>query len=324
MSTTISSAFRDAGAIPVADAAPVVTYSPVVLDVQGRPVPLELKVSAPSTGTELPVILLSHGHGRSTYLSSLHGYGPLADFWAAHGFAVLQPTHLDSGMLGLREADDPDAPLYWRGRALDMRSILDRLDEVEAAVPGLSGRLDHSRVAVAGHSMGGHTAAMLLGMRVTDPVSGELVDLSDPRVRAGVVIAAPGAGDDLAPFASENYPVLKHADFSTMTTPALIVVGDQDLNPMFSERASYRSDAYTLSPAPKHLLTMFGGEHILGGISGYDAAETTDPDPERVATLRALAWAYLRTALYPDDPAWAAAVEALEAQSEPLGRVEAK
>ncbi|MFC4504694.1 MULTISPECIES: hypothetical protein [Streptomyces] len=37
----------------------VSTYSPVVFDVPGRPVPLELKVSAPSAGSDLPVILLS-------------------------------------------------------------------------------------------------------------------------------------------------------------------------------------------------------------------------------------------------------------------------
>jgi len=30
------------------------------------------------TGSELPVILLSHGHGNSNNLSSLNGYAPLA------------------------------------------------------------------------------------------------------------------------------------------------------------------------------------------------------------------------------------------------------
>jgi predicted dienelactone hydrolase len=66
----------------------------VVLNVPGRAVQVEAKVSAPETGSGLPVILLSHGHGRSVF-SSMLGYGPLVDFWAAHGFAVIQPTHLD-------------------------------------------------------------------------------------------------------------------------------------------------------------------------------------------------------------------------------------
>ncbi|WP_068047849.1 hypothetical protein [Nocardia speluncae] len=48
---------------------------------------LRVRVSAPVTGQNLPITLLSHG-----YSSSLDGYGPLADYWAAHGFVVLQPT----------------------------------------------------------------------------------------------------------------------------------------------------------------------------------------------------------------------------------------
>jgi len=56
----------------------------------------------------------------------------------------------------------------------------------------------------------------------------------------------------------------------------------------------------------------------------YDGAETTDENPERVAALRALAWAYLRTALYPGDSAWADATAALATMPNPLGMVESK
>ena len=79
-----------------------------------------------------------------------------------------------------------------------------------------------------------------------------------------------------------------------------------------------------LAAAGGRMLTLFGAEHILGGVSGYDAAETSDENPERVATLRALAWAYLRTTLYPGDSAWAAAVAALESTPDPIGRVDSK
>ena len=320
----MSTPITEAAGLPVSDPTPIVSYSQVVLKVPGRTVDLEIKVSTPVADGDLPVILLSHGHGPSTFISSLHGYGPLADFWAAHGFAVIQPSHLDSGALGLRDADDPDAPLYWRSRATDMHHILDHLDDIEATVPGLSGRLDRSRIAAAGHSLGGHTTSMLLGMRVPDPDEGAVADLTDVRVKAGVVLAGPGNGDDLAAWASENYPVLRHTDFSSMTTPALVIAGDQDLNPMFSDRISYRSDAYSLSPGPKSLLTLFGAEHMLGGVSGYDAAETTDENPERVAALRAIAWAYLRTQLYPGDSAFADATAALAKLPNAIGTVESK
>lgn len=322
----MSTPFTDASTIPVNDSQAVITYSPVVLEVPGRLASLQIKVSAPETGSDLPIILLSHGHGMANFLSSLHGYGPLADFWAAHGFVVVQPTHLDSTTLDLREEDHPEAPLYWRTRAKDMHYILDHLDEIEAAVPGLAGRLDRDRIAVAGHSLGGNTASLLLGTRVLDPDDDTDKDLSDPRIKAGVIFAAPGVGDDghLQPFASEHYPMMKYIDFSTMTAPALVVAGDADLNLMFSDRLSYRQDAYTSSPGPKSLLTVFGSEHILGGISGYDASETTDEDPERVAALRALAWAYLRSQLYAGDTAWAEAIAALENSQDPVGRVESK
>jgi hypothetical protein len=316
--------FTDAAGIPVSDPAPVTTFSPVVLPVPGRTVDLQIKVSAPATGNDLPAILLSHGHGPSNFVSSLHGYGPVADFWAAHGFVVIQPTHLDSMMLGLRESDHPEAPLYWRSRVQDMRHILDHLDQIEASVPGLSGRLDRTRIATVGHSLGGHTVGMLCGQRAKDPIDGEEVSLADARVKAGVLMAAPGRGEDLAAFATEHYPVLNTTDFAEMTTRALVIVGDNDQNPAFSDRSDWRSDPYFLSPSPKSLLTLFGAEHGLGGVSMYDGAETTDENPERVAALRALTWAYLRTALDPGDSAWADATAALRSMVNPVGTIDSK
>lgn len=306
---------------------PVLSVSPVVLSAPGRAVDLEVRVSAPVTGSDLPVILLSHGQGHSHHLSSLNGYAPLANFWAAHGFVVLQPTHLSSSTLSRTlDPDAPGAPMYWRSRAEDMQRILDRLDVIEAAVPQLLGRLDPSRVAVVGHSMGGHTASLLLGARLTDPHDGTEADLADPRIKAGVLLAAPGAGGDaLTEPVAESLPFLRTTDFSKMLTPALVVVGDQDASAHLTVRGpAWHTDPYALSPGPKSLLTLFGAEHGLGGISGYDVAETTDDNPERVAAVQRLTWSYLRTQLYPGDPAWQSACEALTTAAEPLGRVESK
>ncbi|MFG2140914.1 alpha/beta hydrolase family protein [Streptomyces sp. NPDC048650] len=304
---------------------PVLSVGPVALSAPGRAVDLEVRVSAPVTGGDLPVILLSHGQGYSNNLSSLNGYAPLANFWAAHGFVVIQPTHLSSRTLSL-DPDTPGAPLYWRSRAEDMKRILDQLDVIEAAVPQLLGRLDPSKVAVAGHSMGGHTASLLLGARLTDPHDGTEVHLTEPRIKAGVLLAAPGRGGDaLSESATENLPFLLTTDFSEMTTPALVVAGDKDASAHLTVRGpDWHTDPYFLSPGPKSLLTLFDAEHGLGGISGYDVAETTDENPERVSAVQRLTWAYLRTEFHPGDPAWQAAREALAAAPDPLGRVESK
>ncbi len=311
----------------VSQSAPVLvqSVSPMVLPAPGRAVDLQIRVSAPVTGGELPIILLSHGHGHSNNLSSLNGYAPLANLWAAHGFAVIQPTHLSSATLRLN-ADGAEAPLYWRSRAEDTKCILDQLDVIEAAVPQLRGRLSRTKVAVAGHSMGGHTASLLLGARLTDPLDGTEVDLSEPRIKAGVLLAAPGRGGDaLSELAATNYSFFLTTDFSKMTTPALVVAGDKDDSPHLTVQGpAWHADPYYLSPGPKSLLTLFGAEHGLGGVSGYDVAETTDENPERVAAVAGLAAAYLRSELYPQDPAWQAALDAQTAGTNPIGRVESK
>ncbi|NOK32248.1 alpha/beta fold hydrolase [Corallococcus exercitus] len=302
----------------------VLSLSPIVLPAPGRAVDLQVRVSAPVTGSNLPILLLSHGHGRSNHLSSLNGYAPLANHFAAHGFVVIQPTHLDSKTLSLGP-DAPDAPLFSHSRAQDMSRILDQLEVIERAVVGLAGRLDRSRVAVMGHSMGGHTASLLLGARYKDS-HGTEVNLYEPRIKAGVVLAAPGRGGvALSKFAAENYPFFSTTDFSRMTTPALVVAGDKDDSSHLTVAGpSWHADPYFLSPGPKSLVTLFDAEHGLGGVSGYDVAETTDENPERVAAVQRLTWAYLRTALHPGDSAWQEAQDALTGAAQPLGRVESK
>lgn len=304
---------------------PILSVSPIVLPVPGRPVDLQLRVTAPLGGDALPIILVSHGHGPSNYVSSLYGYAPLANYWAAHGFVVIQPTHLDSKTLPLRGSDHADAPLFWRSRAEDMTRILDQLDAIERAVPAIAGRLARSKVGIVGHSMGGHTASVLLGARHGGRHGTAEVRLAEPRIQAGVLLAAPGRGDALTPHAAAHYPFFSTIDFSTMTAPALVVAGDNDPSPHFTTAGSaWHADPYVLAPGPKALLTVFGAGHGLGGVSAYDAAETTDESPGRVAAIAQLAAAFLRSQLYPGDPAWTAAQAALLGPSSTIGRVASK
>ena len=302
----------------VGDGAPVVSVAPVQLAAPGRVFPLEVRISAPATGTDLPVVLFSHGNGWS-----LDGYAPLASFWASRGFVVIQPTHLDSRRNGIG-LDDPRFPTIWTERIEDMRRILDQLDDVEAAVPGLAGRMDRTRIAAIGHSWGAQTVQTLLGARVVDARGRAGEDMSDPRVTAGILLAATGTGGaHLHPFAQANFPFM-NPSFSELTTPTLVVAGDLDQSPMSSRGPDWFTDAYTLSPGATDLVTLVGAEHTLGGIPGYEVAETTDENPERVAALQRLTTAYLRSRLPPTDTIWDAARAALHATSEPFVRVDTK
>ncbi|MEV7803048.1 chlorophyllase [Microbispora sp. NPDC088329] len=297
---------------------PVISVKPVVLPAPGRGDDLHVRVSAPATGRDLPVIVFSHGFGESS-----NGYAPLVDFWAAHGFVVIQPTHLDSRTLDL-PPDDPRTPSIWRSRVEDLKRVLDRLDLAEDAVPGLNGRLDRGRIAVAGHSWGAQTASMLLGARVLGPDGEAGQDMSDSRIKAGVLLAVPGRGGaDLTPFAAEHFPFM-NPGFTEMTTPALVVAGDHDQSLLSVRGPDWFTDAYFMSPGGKSLLTLFGAEHSLGGISGYTVTETTDENPERVALLQRLTWAYLRDALGLDNVAWSVARAALAQGADPLGRLESR
>ena len=317
---------NEARLIPCPDATPAMSFSCVTLSAPNRGLPLQLRVTAPAVGATLSIIVFSHGHGPSLYTPSKDGYGPLVNFYAEHGFVVIQPTHLNSKVAGLPPSA-PNGPLFWRSRVEDIKLILDHLDEIEAQVPFLAGRLDHSRIAAIGHSLGGQTVGMLLGARLTDPrdPTAKDVDLIDPRIKAGVLLAAPGnGGDSLSLSAAEKYSAL-NPDFSYMTTPTLVVAGDNDTSPHLTVRgAAWHADPYYHSPGSKCLLTLIGARHGLGGIAGYDSAETDDENPDRLAVVQRMTWAYLRSALDVTDPAWPLACEAFAKHASSQGRVDCK
>jgi len=182
-------------------------------------------------------------------------------------------------------------PTIWTERITDLTRILDQLDTIEAAVPGFAGRIDRSRVAVTGHSWGGQTAQSLLGARIFDDTGQVGDDMSDSRVTAGILFAATGlGGDDLHPFAQANFPFMRPS-FQELTTPTLVVAGDHDQSKMSSRGPDWFTGAYTYSPGATDLLTFFRAEHALGGIVGYEVAETTDESPERVAVIQRLSTA---------------------------------
>ena len=284
----------------------IVAVKPITVPAPDRGIDLQVKVTAPLSGQNLPVIVFSHGNAWS-----LDGYEPLVDRWAAAGFVVVQPTHLDSRRNGLGW-DDPRFATVWRVRIADLHAVLDGLDDILLQAGGLETRVDRGRIAIVGHSWGAQTVGALLGARVLDAdgIPGE--DFSHSAVAAGALIAATGTGDTLTPFAAEHLPFMR-PDYSTMTTPALVVAGGRDRSQLSTRGPEWFTDAYRLSPSPKSLLTIAEGEHTLGGIAGEMVAETTDEDPARVALVADAVSAYLLDALKLNSAAWTALDNATEA-----------
>ena len=296
---------------------PIIAVKPVVLPAPERGDDLQIRVSAPATGTDLPVIVFSHGFSKS-----MSAYDPLVDVWASHGFVVVQPTHLDSATLGVTPEDDR-YPDIWRTRVSDLTRVLDDLDDVLVSVPGLSDRVDRDRIAAVGHSWGGQSVGMLLGARVIGADGRTGPDETDPRITAGVLLATTGTGEELTPFAAENFAFMR-PDFSGLRTPSLVVAGDHDQSLLSTRGPDWFTDVYRLAPGAQSLLTVFGGEHSLGGIHGYLAADTTDENPQRVALIAQATLAYLRHALGVDDTSWTDVQAALSAPGTDLGRLESR
>ncbi|MFN4101449.1 MAG: alpha/beta hydrolase family protein [Pararhodobacter sp.] len=298
---------------PIPDTRPTVAYTPVTLPMKGRP-PLELRVTAPVLGHGLPIVLFSHGYGPSNYIPSKDGYAHLAQFWAERGMAVIQPTHASSRVGGL-PANTPGAPFFWRERIAEMRAILDRLSAVEAQAPAIAGRLDHGRVAAAGHSLGGHTCSLLLGARL----NGE--SFRDPRISAGVLLAAPGRGGaDLTPESAERFPFFD-VDFKSLTTRTLVVCGAKD-KPHFTPRGpDWFADAFYDAPGAEALVTLHDVGHGLGGIAGLDAKETEVEKPDSLEATKRLTLSWLEQALGGETTNWKRGADLLQQHLKNLGAV---
>jgi hypothetical protein len=168
---------------------------------------------------------------------------------------------------------------------------------------------------------------MLLGAHLSDPKrpADQNVSTFEPRLKAGVLLAAPGnGGESLSKFARENYSEL-NPDYSFLKTRALSVVGDEDDNKHLSVRGpDWYNDPYRDSPGIEYRLTLRGAKHGLGGIAGYDAKETSDESPELLAVTQRMTWAYLKSVFEPDNNAWQEAIDSLNGPAKALAFVDSK
>ena len=107
--------------------------------------------AAPAPGAH-PLVVLSHGYG-----GSWRNLSWLAAELVAAGHAVAAPDHPGTTTFDR----DPARAARLRERPRDLARTIDHL----LADPSLAGAIDPERIAAAGHSLGGWTAAALAGAR---------------------------------------------------------------------------------------------------------------------------------------------------------------
>ncbi len=221
---------------------------------------LEIRCTWPVAEGRYPVIVFSHGLG-----GSAKGYGPVAEYWASHGYVIVQPTHEDSfknmsaeqkrNFLTRSKRETGDS----RQRPKDVSFCLDSLGELESRLPGLKGKCDVSRIGMGGHSYGAWTTMVVGG---TQLIAGRFsTSMSDERPKALLLLSPQGLGGG---FTEESY--------KTMTRPTMTVSGTEDTDPFAKEKpAEWRQDPYKFQPPKdKWLVWIESADHALGGVSGAD------------------------------------------------------
>jgi predicted dienelactone hydrolase len=218
---------------------------------------VRVRVFYPVIAGKYPVIVFFHGAGGSdTCCESLTRH------WATYGYITLQPIHEDS-VVQRRSSGDENArfpqavrealknPALWESRPHDISFLLDSLAGLQKRVAGLNGKIDTSRIGVAGHSMGAYTA---------EAIAGALVDLpgrpgqnfSDPRAKAILCLSPQGPG---------QFGLTVHS-FSNISLPFMGITGSLDNLGPLANAAWHKIPFERSQPGDKYEVFIQGASHM--------------------------------------------------------------
>jgi predicted dienelactone hydrolase len=259
---------------------------------------LEMTIEYPTRGGPSPVIIFSHALGTSNA-----DYVGLTSFWASHGYVAIKPRHADAAARDEVEriqAPDPkknpkneqnaeskaaaerheQREVVWqaqsekdiRDRVRDITFIIDSLGKLEEQYPELVGKMDHERIAVAGHSYGAYVALLLAGMTPTR--GGALLKLADPRVDAVIAMSPHGTSERLG---------LMRDSWKDVKIPVLYMTGTRDQGAAENETPDWRHEAFEYSPpGDKYFVSIDGARHLsftgrVGAFRDEDTRQRSDP-----------------------------------------------
>jgi len=231
----------------------------------------------PSSPPPSPVIIFSHGLGNSSA-----GYSYLGEQWASHGYVSIHPDHPGTdievtkhGLWRLYRAGFDRT--FWTTVPEDDRFVIDQV--VRGHLPeALRGRIDPTRIGVAGHSIGAYAALAIGGMQVVFP-GGRTVSFRDERVRAAIPMSM-----------SEEMP---RDAYKSVAIPMLHLTGTHDSSILYGTSPADRRVPFESIPRDDQFLISIKGANHSTFSDDEDPSNRAMHDVIRASTT--LFWdAYLR------------------------------
>ena len=213
---------------------------------------LRARIAYPDAEGPFPLVVYSHGFG-----CFRESYSGLTDHWASHGYAVVLPEHPDCPTAQAKLSPDDARNLLYI-RISDVARVLDALFAPGQEIPGLTGRIDYERKAVAGHSFGGMIAQITWGQPLKDLHSTERVSYA---LGFDAAIVMSGVG---------QMPQMAAGSFDEIPGPMLVTGGTLDMGNIGGPVTypwEWRMSAFDLSPpGHKYSVVLEEGDHYLGGL----------------------------------------------------------
>jgi len=253
--------------------------SDIVLRDEERAKDLPVRITWPKHGGAAPVLIWSHG-----LFGSKDAYEPVSQFFATHGWVVIQPTHSDSLSLGRERAQGFSD---WVNRPADVLFLVDRICDLQYKVKsaGLAGTFDTTRMGMGGHSYGAMTGQMLAGVTTRTSGSNEAGRgfHADARLKAFVLVSPQGQDN-----------LLDAQSWSEVKAPVMTITGTRDTG-RNGQDYTWRLEPFANMPkGSKASAIIEGATHRFGGFASRERAQRRrEVDESHIDAVLGMARAFL-------------------------------
>lgn len=230
---------------------------------------LPIKIYLPTSGTApYPVVIFSHGLGGSREAAVY-----LGDYWSQHGYLCVFVQHpgsdtevWHSSAMGGRQAVLAKLKPAANGqnlvdRAGDIKFVIDELEKRNQNDPTLKGKMQLSKIAMAGHSFGAGTSLAVAGQSY--PLNGS--PLKDKRIISALYLCPPVTKADPA------------KSYGSINIPGITMTGTEDVSPINDTKAEDRRIPYdNIKGKQQYLLNIIGADHGTFGGRAFRAPKESD------------------------------------------------